>query len=118
VTDDLTPPPSGSGRIRLVQGSGSPTPVVITGPNGLTVAKDANYGTTTPYANVPEGRWPLRLSAGAAPPASADIRADSSNTLLDTENPRGGVQSRSIADSATLAGPSKLGVENGAVVPR
>jgi hypothetical protein len=112
VTDDMTPPPSGSGRLRVVQGAMSP--VSATGPNGMTFVKDAAYGLTTPYSDVPQGRWPLRLAVpGNTYPASVDVRSGSVTTVLVTEKPGGGLQTESIADGAALTNAPKLGVETG-----
>jgi hypothetical protein len=114
VTDDLTPPAAGNGRVRVVQGSAAVSPVTVTGPNGLTIIKDATYGMATPYLDVPEGRWPLQLVSGAvSSPTSVDIRAGSVTTVLVTQKPDGGLQSEAIADGATLPDAPKLGVETG-----
>ncbi|MCU1686510.1 MAG: LPXTG-motif cell wall anchor protein [Amycolatopsis sp.] len=114
VTDDLTPPTAGNGRVRVVQGSAAVSPVTVTGPKGLTIIKDAMYGVATPYIDVPEGRWPLQLTSGAvSSPTSVDVRAGSVNTVLVTQKPGGGLQSESIADGATLPDAPKLGVETG-----
>jgi Domain of unknown function (DUF4397) len=115
VTDDLTAPAPGNGRVRVVQGSAAISPVTVTGPNGLTIIKDATYGIATPYIDVPEGRWPLQLVSGSvSSPTSVDVRAGSVNTVLVTQTPGGGLQNEAIADGATMPDAPKLGVETGA----
>ncbi|SDW44700.1 protein of unknown function [Amycolatopsis xylanica] len=114
ITDDLTQPKAGSGRVRLVQGSAAIAPVTVNGPNGMVVAKDAAYGLATPYADVPQGRWPFQLTGGGtSAQASVDVRAGSVTTVLVTENPGGGLKTESLADGATMADPPKMGIETG-----
>jgi hypothetical protein len=113
VTDDLTPPAAGRGRVRVVEGSAAITPVSVDGPQGVSVVKDAPYGRTSPYVDVPEGRWPLQLSGGSVKStADVDVKAGTSTTLLVTED-AGALKANPISDGATLPEPPKFGVETG-----
>ncbi|MEV6912037.1 DUF4397 domain-containing protein [Amycolatopsis sp. NPDC051071] len=113
VQDDLTAPAAGNGRVRVVQGSAALAPVSVNGPDGKAVANAAAYGVTTPYTNLPEGRWPLKLTAGAASSESTvDVKAGATTSLLVTEN-GAALKAEAIADGATLPDPPKLGVETG-----
>ncbi|GAB3742861.1 DUF4397 domain-containing protein [Amycolatopsis oliviviridis] len=113
VQDDLSAPSAGNGRVRVVQGSAALTPVNVTGPDGKPVASGAAYGLTTPYTDLPEGRWPLKLtSGGTTSESTVDIKAGSTTSLLVTENGTG-LKTEAIADGATLPDPPKLGVETG-----
>ncbi|MET8846255.1 DUF4397 domain-containing protein [Amycolatopsis sp. NPDC004625] len=113
VTDDLTPPGAGKGRVRVVEGSAAIAPVTVAGPQGVTLAKDAAYGQTSSYVDVPEGRWPLQLSGGSVRSAAdVDVKAGSSTTVLVTEN-GGTLKANPISDGASLPEPPKLGVETG-----
>ncbi|MFC3448260.1 DUF4397 domain-containing protein [Amycolatopsis speibonae] len=113
VQDDLTAPAAGSGRVRVVQGSAALTPVSVTGQDGKSVVNGAAYGSTTPYTDLPEGRWSLKLTSGGTTSESAvDIKAGSTTSLLVTENGTG-LKTEAIADGATLPDPPKLGVETG-----
>ncbi|WP_410657906.1 DUF4397 domain-containing protein [Amycolatopsis sp. lyj-112] len=113
VQDDLTAPAAGNGRVRIVQGSAALAPVTVSGPDGKSVANDAAYGVTTPYADLPEGRWPLKLTSGTTSAESiVDVKAGSTTSLLVTENGTG-LKTEAIADGATLPDPPKLGVETG-----
>lgn len=114
VTDDLTQPKAGSGRVRLVQGSAALAPVTVNGPNGMVIAKDAAYGLTTPYTDIPQGRWPFQLTGGGkSAESSVDIRAGSVTTVLVTEIPGGGLKTQPLADGATMTDPPKMGIETG-----
>jgi hypothetical protein len=113
VTDDLTPPAAGKGRVRVVQGSAAIAPVTVAGPQGVTLAKDAAYGQISSYVDVPEGRWPLQLSGGSVKSAAdVAVKAGSSTTVLVTEN-AGTLKANPISDGASLPEPPKLGVETG-----
>ncbi len=113
VQDDLTAPSAGNGRVRIVQGSAALTPVSVSGPEGKAVANDAAYGVTTPYTDLPEGRWPLKLTSGSTTSDSTvDVKAGSTTSLLVTENGTG-LKTEVIPDGATLPDPPKLGVETG-----
>ncbi|WP_439380487.1 DUF4397 domain-containing protein [Amycolatopsis lexingtonensis] len=113
VTDDLSAPAAGKGRVRVVEGSAAIAPVTVAGPQGVTLARDAAYGQTSSYVDVPAGRWPLQLSGGAVKSAAdVDVKAGSSTTLLVTEN-SGALKANPIADGASLPEPPKLGVETG-----
>jgi hypothetical protein len=113
VTDDLTPPGTGQGRVRVVEGSAAIAPVSVDGPQGLSIAKDATYGMTSNYVAVPQGRWPLQLSGGSVKStADVDVKAGTSTTLLVTED-GGTLKANPIADGASLPEPPKFGVETG-----
>ncbi len=112
VTDDLTAPAAGKGRLRIVEGSAAIAPVSVDGP-GVLLAKDAPYGFTSPYVDVPEGRWPLQLRSGSQKAGpEVDVKAGSSTTVLVLEN-NGVLKANPISDGASLPEPPKLGVETG-----
>ncbi|MEV4598315.1 DUF4397 domain-containing protein [Amycolatopsis sp. NPDC049253] len=113
VTDDLTAPGPGKGRVRVVEGSATPAPVTVGGPDGMALATNAAYGDTTPYAEVPEGIVPVQLTSGSVK-ANADVpvAAGSSTTLLVTQD-NGALKATPISDGADLPNPPKLGVETG-----
>ncbi|EMD29891.1 DUF4397 domain-containing protein [Amycolatopsis azurea] len=113
VQDDLSAPAAGNGRVRVVQGSAALTPVSVAGQDGKSVVNGAAYGSTTPYTELPEGRWPLKLtSGGTTSESTVDVKAGSTTSLLVTENGTG-LKTEAIADGATLPDPPKLGVETG-----
>jgi hypothetical protein len=113
VTDDLTAPGPGQGRVRVVEGSAAIAPVSVDGPQGMSIAKDAAYGMTSNYVEVPQGRWPLQLSGGSVKStADVDVKAGTSTTLLVTED-GGALKANAISDGASLPDPPKFGVETG-----
>ncbi|QIG43369.1 DUF4397 domain-containing protein [Nocardioides anomalus] len=66
LTDDLTPPQSGTARIRLLSAASAADAVTVTAVGGPTIAEDAVLGQATGYATVPAGSWTLQLKAATA----------------------------------------------------
>lgn len=91
LLDDLTPPPAGKGRIRLIQASTRADSVDVQAVGGPTLAQGTAFGTSTGYATVPAGRWTLQVT-----PAGGDARP--LTTTVDV--PAGRVSSVTILDSA------------------
>jgi hypothetical protein len=121
ITDDLTPPPPNASRVRLIQGSTKAQDLTVEAVGGPTLARGLAYGTATGYANVPQGRWTLKVTApdGSSAMASApvvDLTAGSVNSLLITDTPSGGFAVTPVVDAAginTAMAPAG-GVETGA----
>ncbi len=121
ITDDLTPPPANASRVRLIQGSTTAQDLTVEAVGGPTLARGLAYGTATGYADVPQGRWTLRVTApdGSSAMASApmvDLAAGSVNSLLITDTSSGGFAITPVVDAAgidTALAPAG-GVETGA----
>ncbi len=114
VIDDLTAPPAGTGRLRIAQGTSvlSPVTVEVAG-GGAAIATAAVYGMTTPYRELAEGRYELRVrGADVDSPARVDVRAGTSTTLLVTQE-GGALRTQALTDSAGPATAPLLGVETG-----
>ena len=143
ITDDLTPPPADSSRIRLIQGSTKAQDLTVTAVGGPTLAAGVAYGTATGYANVAQGRWTLEVTAadGSSAVASApvvDLKAGSVNSLviIDTSNggfavtpvvdatgistataPAGGVKTGAGGTATTTVNTSSVATTSGVTVP-
>ncbi|MGQ0841047.1 DUF4397 domain-containing protein [Actinokineospora sp.] len=114
VIDDLSAPRPGSGRLRIVQGAARLAPVTADVGGGPALATSAAYGMTTPYTDLTEGRYTLRLRGEQAEtPAAVDVRAGTSTTLLVTEA-EGALVVNPLVDSTATATAPRLGVETGA----
>lgn len=121
IDDDLTPPAADTASVRLVQGSTRAQNLTVTAVDGPTLARDVAYGTATGYADVPQGRWTLRVTAadGSDAMASApvvDLAAGTVNSLLVVNSPDGGFTIMPVVDAAginTAIAPAG-GVETGA----
>jgi hypothetical protein len=62
LTDDLTSPPAGQARVRVIQASARQPRLDVTTAGGTVVAKDARFATTSTYATVRAGTWKLKLT--------------------------------------------------------
>lgn len=121
INDDLTPPPADASRVRLIQGSTKAQDLTVEAVGGPTLARGLAYGTASGYANVPQGRWTLKVTApdGSSAMASApvvDLTAGSVNSLLITDTSEGGFAVTPVVDATginTAMAPAG-GVETGA----
>jgi Domain of unknown function (DUF4397) len=61
IADDLTPPPSGKAKVRIVQASIHAPVLSVSIADGATLASDVSFATTTDYFDAPPGEWTLRV---------------------------------------------------------
>lgn len=114
TVDDLSAPPVGMGRVRIVQGSADLPPVEVTPVGAAPLTTNLTYGTTTPYSTVPEGRWTLQVKAGdRVTEGVVDVRGGSSSTVV-VINGANGPELKPLVDNTATAGPAPAGgVETG-----
>ncbi len=89
LNDDLTSPPAGTARVRLIQGSSQAPVVDVMTTHGQAIALDAGFATSTGYAILPAGRWTLQcsLAGGKHNPSPAPcscVRAVSAHCSCST----------------------------------
>lgn len=119
LTDDLTPPPAGQARVRLIQASTLAPVVDVVAVKGPVIAQDAAFATSTGYANVPAGRWTLQVkpkqSDVPASTATVDLRAGTVDSLfvLDGQKGAGALVVRTSVDSSGAAAMPAGGVDTG-----
>ncbi|MFB9239563.1 DUF4397 domain-containing protein [Plantactinospora siamensis] len=108
LDDDLTAPPAGRAKVRVVQASVRAPVLDVTAQRGPTIATGVRFATTTDYADVRPGSWQLRLAPPGGQPTSADC------TLAS-----GGVYSLLVLDAHAGGLRTELRVDarGGAVVP-
>lgn len=112
--DDLTAPPAGEARIRVVQASTIAETVDIRTADGLVLADDAEAGTATGYATVPAGPWDLELTSGSTTAAAnVTLAAGTVSTLFVLDNASGGLTIKAVLDSAAVAQAPVGGVPTG-----
>lgn len=63
LTDDLTLPPDGAGRARVIQAAASASDLDITLQEGQDLGSNVDFATTTSYSDVPAREWVLQVSA-------------------------------------------------------
>jgi hypothetical protein len=118
INDDLTPPPAGKAKVRVIQASWVADAVDVSTSAGLPVATDAQFATTTRYAVVPAGAWTLTVDPenGVVEPLTqtVDVQAGSVYSLLVLENASGdALQLVARGDSAGAALMPRGGVRTG-----
>lgn len=84
LTDDLTPPPAGRSRLRVVHAVASMPRLDVGIDGGPTVADDVAFGEATGYRSLPAGPATLQVAAPGAPTTSlaVDLLTDSVHTAL------------------------------------
>ncbi len=95
LDDDLSRPSAGRARLRVVQASSASPRVDVSTSTGVSIAKAAQFPSTTAYVEVPAQRWTLRAAptsgGGAATTVSVDVTAGSIFTalVLDAKSGKG-----------------------------
>ena len=107
INDDLTKPPADASRVRLVQGSTAAPTLTVQAVGGPTLSRELGYGQSTGYANVPQGRWTLKVVKADGSDAMVtapvvDLPAGSVNSLLVTNAPGGGFAITPVVDSTGI----------------
>lgn len=112
VTDELSAAPA-TGRMRIVQGAAGQPPVTVSTAGGPVIAQGADYGTTTPYAEVPSGARNLQLTAGSQQITSTvDVAPGTATTVLVTATD-GTLKLTAIKDSTEAATAPVGGIQTG-----
>ncbi|HEY2044361.1 MAG TPA: DUF4397 domain-containing protein [Jatrophihabitans sp.] len=115
--DDLTLPPNGTGRVRVVQAASRAPTANIAAVGGVTVAQAVPFASTTGYTSVPAGSWTLRATDPGSPAVSTTAQLSvASGTvlsilLLDAKG--GGITMRSVLDAASAGTPPSGSVPGG-----
>ncbi|MBE1492446.1 DUF4397 domain-containing protein [Plantactinospora soyae] len=73
LDDDLTAPPDGRAKVRVVQASVRAPVIDVSVAEGASIASGVQFATTTAYHQVAPGRSTLRLSATGAKPTTVDV---------------------------------------------
>jgi hypothetical protein len=114
-TDDLAAPPSGSGRVRVVQGAPEPDPMdVSAADNGPVLASGLKYGDAGDYVTVPQGRLNLTLRHGTtSTPVTLDVRSASVSTVVVLAKPGGALALSELRDATGVANAPSGGAATG-----
>ncbi|MFC6020492.1 DUF4397 domain-containing protein [Plantactinospora solaniradicis] len=73
LDDDLSAPPDGRAKVRVVQASVRAPVIDVSVAEGASIASGVQFATTTAYHEVEPGRSTLRLSATGAKPTTVDV---------------------------------------------
>jgi len=114
LQDDLTPPPAGQVRVRVLPAASAAPAVTVTARNGPVIADGAAFGQPTAYASVPAGQWVLETAAAGLPAATAtvDLAAGGVYTLVVVDA-GGALGVRAVTDAAGAAAMPVGGAQTG-----
>jgi hypothetical protein len=101
LTDDLSPPPAGDAKVRLLQASSTAGEVDISAVDGPVLAQDRPFTSVTEYAPVPAGEWTVRVttSNGTELMRQLPLDAGTVNTLVVFEGNGDGPELTSVLDA-------------------
>jgi Domain of unknown function (DUF4397) len=103
LTDDLSAPPAGQGRVRLIQAAIDAGPVDVSASGGPLLAQGADLGSVGNYMAVPAGSWTITAEGESADPVAQNLTVEagtvSSLVVLDG-NGTGRLQIISVTDAA------------------
>ena len=115
ISDDLTSPAAGKGRVRLISASTRADAVDVTAVGGPLLAQGTRFGRATGYAEVPAGRWTLKVTpeGGTAKPltTTVDVPAGRVSSLLVLD----GKATDSLKVSATVDSEGSAAMPTGGV---
>jgi hypothetical protein len=108
IPDDLSAPPAGEGRVRVIQAASRAPVATVRAQPGPVIALDTAFATTSAYASVPIGTWHVDATSSDATPAvqtSGTVAVAAGQTtsvlLLDAKN--SGITLRTVLDSSGVA---------------
>jgi uncharacterized protein DUF4397 len=117
ITDDLSPPPSGKAKVRVVQASVRAPVLDVAIQGGPTIASGVGFASTTDYLTVDPGRWTLTVrgtNAGPSGTVSVRLRSGDVYSLLVLDRASGGLTAQLRLDAAGSGSMPNGGVATGA----
>jgi hypothetical protein len=107
IRDDLTPPPLGSGRVRLILAAGRARQADVDLVSGPVLARHADFATVTGYRAVRAGTWKVAASSTSVRPlrtvASVLLAAGSVTSIVLFDAPLTGLAVRALPDATGAA---------------
>lgn len=119
LADDLTLPPVGQSRVRVIQASASQPNLDISVDGGPSLGEDVPFATTTDYETVDPGQWTLRVDGGAGLAATLPltVAAGAVYSVLILDESNGGLTVTTRVDAVSSGSGGIVptgGVETGA----
>jgi hypothetical protein len=117
IEDDLTPPPSGKAKVRVVQASLKAPALDLSIAGGPMIAGNVPFASTTDYFQVQPGRWTLKAQGTAGGPAGdlgVHLESGDVYSVLVLDAPGGGLKAELRLDAAGMGKPPTGGVQTGA----
>jgi hypothetical protein len=115
-TDDLTLPPAGKARLRVVTAAATAKSLSVSLDGGSPVAGNLPFAHTTGYLDVPAGATTLQVTptGGAATTVPVSLAAGSVYSVVVLDKKGGGLSVRTVLDAASAQVMPVGGVETGA----
>jgi hypothetical protein len=115
LQDDLTPPPAGSSRLRVIAAAAGAPTLDVAVPGGPPVAAGLAFADTSGYVDVPAGTTALTVTPGGGTPTELPVEptAGSVYSVLVLDRPGGGLTVRAVLDAAGPGVVPSGGVEAG-----
>jgi hypothetical protein len=103
LPDDLTPPPAGQARVRIIQAADRAAKANIKADNGPVFGSQVPFTATTDYATFPAGTWPVTARSAGDPNVSATtsvtLTAGHSSSIVVLDDPKQGISVRFVDDA-------------------
>jgi hypothetical protein len=116
LPDDLTLPPSGQSRARVINAAATGSPVDLSLGTDTSLARGLSFADNTDYVDVPGGAETLKVAPGNGTPSDlpVDLAAGSVYTVLVLDRSSGGLSVSTELDAASPGVVPVGGVEAGA----
>ena len=115
LPDDLTPPPSGTSRARVINAAAGGSPLDLSIAGGTPLASKLAFAKSTDYVEVPGGQGQLAVSgSGANSQLPVQLAAGSVYTVVVLDRNGGGLSVKTALDAASPGVVPVGGVETGA----
>ena len=101
LTDDISPPPAGKAKVRLIQASSTAGEVDVTTVDGPALAENRAFATATGYAAIDAGEWTVNVSTSSGTNLQRHLSLDAGtvNTLVVLENASGEIELTRVVDA-------------------
>lgn len=105
IPDDLSAPPAGQGRVRVIQAASRAPVATVSATSGAVIAQQARFATVTSYAALPAGTWDVKAVSRSMPsvvatsPVKVQSGQNTSILLLDAKS--SGITLRTLLDSSS-----------------
>ena len=116
LDDDLTLPPAGQSRVRVINAAANAQQLDVTLADGTPVTTELAFATATDYVDVSGGPTTLTATSAGGEPMQlpVDLAAGSVYTILVLDDGNGGVTVQTALDAASPGVVPVGGVETGA----
>ena len=117
LPDDLTPPPTGQSRVRIIQAADRASTAHVAAEKGPVFGDRVPFAATTDYAPFPAGNWPVTVSSADNPKVTTTtnitLSAGHDGSIVVLDDAKQGISVRFVDDAVGTdlppAGPVATG---------